>query len=148
MPVTGTNDLLYVRLQAQSLRNAIKATPDNKKLLNYALTSSDSRIKAAACTIAADYGTEYLEDIIENIADNYIMVQQTARQAAIALAGKATGLRNGIDFGPMSTDNGAQVTASQTMWKLWFTSLPPAQRSKITVDKKEPTPVTTRLEKK
>ena len=147
-PPYSPNDILYIRLQAQSIRNAIKTTPENKKILTYALTSTDSRIKAAACSIAAEYGSEYIDDIIENLADTNIIVQQAARQASIGIASRVTGIKNSIDFGPMITDNGAQVTASQTMWKLWFTALSPAQRSKITVDKKDTTPVTTRLEKK
>lgn len=120
-------DILYVKLMATSLRN----TPIEKRdeMMNYALTSSDSRLKAAACGVARDYGFKYTEDLLNNIADTDLLVQQLSRYTLIHLAHQVNGKDKLFDFGPMVSDNGVQVTASQTMWKLWIASLTPEQKA-------------------
>ncbi len=141
-------DIQYIKLQTQSIRNATANNPKSKELLLYALSSSDRRVKAAAITVAGDYGTQYAEEIINSISDTDQLVQQAARQTLINYSRKTSpgGQRGIVDFGPMSMDNAAQVGSSQTLWKLWFNGLTPTQKSlidgirKTTVDKKDPTP--------
>lgn len=141
-PLINTEDILYSRNLAQSLRAA-----KNKQMIEYALTANDPRVKAAANQIALDYGTDYIEDLITNIADTDIIVQQTARTALIYTTTLLnTQKTKPLDFGPTATSNSQQVTNSQTLWKLWYNSVPPEQKQKInsyrkiTVDKIPPTP--------
>lgn len=133
------NDYKYIDQQARNLRTLIAA--GNKTAYEYALTCRDSRLRAAACLIAAEHGREYIPDLIKNIGDQDIATQQAARQSLIRLARAAdnikiptrylTGAREHIDFGPMAGDNSAQVGASQALWELWHRSLKPEQIENI-----------------
>ena len=132
-------DLKYIDQQVNSLRTCIKT--GSKTPLEYALTCKDARLRAAANLVAADYGTEFLPDLIKNITDDDIAVQQTARQSLVRLARKAynitipiqtlTGPKEPIDFGPMASDNSTQASTSQTMWELWHRALKPENIANI-----------------
>ena len=132
-------DFKYIDQQVNNLKTCIKT--GNKTPLEYALTCKDARLRAAANLVAADYGTEYMPDLIKNITDDDIIVQQTARQSLVRLARKAynitnpsqtlTGPKEPIDFGPMATDNNTQISTSQTMWELWHRALKPENTTNI-----------------
>lgn len=132
-------DFKYIDQQVNSLRTCVRA--GSKTPLEYALTCKDARLRAAANLVAADYGTEFLPDLIKNITDDDIAVQQTARQSLVRLARKAynittpiqtiTGPREPVDFGPMASDNSTQASTSQTMWELWHRALKPENIANI-----------------
>jgi len=132
-------DYKYIDQQVNSLKTCIKT--GSKTPLEYALTCKDARLRAAANLVAADYGTEYMQDLIKNITDDDTIVQQTARQSLVRLARKAynitapiqtlTGPKEPIDFGPMASDNNTQISTSQTMWELWHRALKPENITNI-----------------
>jgi hypothetical protein len=132
-------DFKYIDQQVHSLKTCIST--GSKTPLEYALTCKDARLRAAANLVAADYGTEFMPDLIKNITDDDIAVQQTARQSLVRLARKAynitapiqtlTGPKEPIDFGPMASDNNTQTSTSQTMWELWHRALKPENITNI-----------------
>lgn len=97
---------------------------DSKPMVELAIKSLDPRVKAAGCVLARAYGTEYLEELIDAVADQSELVRQASRETLILTAMKVAVSRQGagmIDFGPITGDKtNVGACSSQTMWKAWF----------------------------
>lgn len=104
------------------MASLIKA--DSKPMVELAIKSLDPRVKAAGCVLARAYGTEYLEELIDAVADQSELVRQASRETLILTAMKVAVSRQGagmIDFGPITGDKtNVGACSSQTMWKAWF----------------------------
>lgn len=94
---------------------------DSKPMVELAMRSLDPRVKAAGCILARKYDTEYLEELIEAVADQNELVRQASRETLILTSMKVAVSRQGVDFGPTVGDKtNVGACSSQTMWKAWF----------------------------
>lgn len=91
-------------------------------IVDQALKSSDFRIKAAGCVIARRLGKEYVEDLLEGLADDNDLVRQVSRESLIIINHINT--KKKIDFGPWPGEhNKVNTCASQSLWKAHFRTL-------------------------
>jgi len=97
---------------------------DSKPMVELAMKTLDPRVRAAGCILARKYGTEYLEELIDAVADQNELVRQASRETLILVARQVSVSKQGvgmIDFGPIVGDKtNVGACSSQTMWKAWF----------------------------
>lgn len=112
-------DIGYMRIHVASL---IKS--DSKPMVELAMKALDPRVKAAGLVVARKYNTEYLEELIDAIANENELVRQASRETLALVAMRVVGSKQGvgiIDFGPaMGDKTRVGACSSQTMWKAWF----------------------------
>lgn len=94
---------------------------DSKPMVELAMKTLDPRVKAAGCILARKYGTEYLEELIDAVADQNELVRQASRETLMLISRQVAVSRQGVDFGPTIGDKtNVGACSSQTMWKAWF----------------------------
>lgn len=106
---------------------------DSKPMVELALRALDPRVRAAGCVMARKYGTEYLNELIDAVADQNELVRQASRETLVLTAMKAnTNKRGGmVDFGPAVGDKtNVGACSSQTLWKAWFSLNEARQKEK------------------
>ena len=115
-PVTA-EDIYYMRGIVNSM-----LVNNTTAIVDQALKSSDFRIKAAGCVLARRLGKEYVEDLLEGLADDNDLVRQVSRESLIIINHINT--KKKIDFGPLPGEqNNVNTCASQSLWKAHFRTL-------------------------
>ena len=92
----------------------------NEVMFKAALGRNDTKVKSAALLIAHKYKTQYLEELLERIADEDILVSQCARHSLVRLSSHYCGSNKHIDFGPLPNHSPATKDSIVILWKVWF----------------------------
>lgn len=107
-------DWIFVQQLAKQLDSM------NEVMFKAALGRNDTRVKAAALLIAHKYKTQYLEELLERIADEDFLVCQCARHSLVRISSQYCGKNKHIDFGPLPNHSPATKDSIVILWKVWF----------------------------